>query len=194
MWVCRLVRLARVTLAACLLPLTLSACAAPTSAPGIAAAPVPAHAPAPVTRSVHVVSHGWHTGVVLRGDDVSAAAWPAKADFADAAYLEVGWGDRAYYRAPDPGTWLALKAVAWPRPGVLHVVAVDGTVERFFGGAEIVEIGVSEAGLRRLIDHVRNSHQLDAAGHAIALGPGLYGRSRFYASRERFHLFKTCNV
>jgi len=26
------------------------------------------------------------------------------------------------------------------------------------------------------------------------LGPGLYGRSRFYASRERFHLFKTCNV
>jgi len=26
------------------------------------------------------------------------------------------------------------------------------------------------------------------------LGLGLYGRSRFYASRERFHLFKTCNV
>ena len=33
-----------------------------------------------------------------------------------------------------------------------------------------------------------------ARGDPITLGPGLYGHSRFYASRERFHLFKTCNV
>jgi len=192
MWVCRLVRLARVTLAACLLPLALSACAAPTSAPGSAAAPVPA--PAPVVRSVHVVSHGWHTGLVLRADDVSVAAWPARVDFPNAAYLEVGWGDRAYYRAADPGAWLALKAVAWPAPGVLHVVAVDSALEHFFAGAEIIEIGLSEPGMQRLLDHLRESHELDAAGRPIALGPGLYGHSRFYASRERFHLFKTCNV
>ena len=28
----------------------------------------------------------------------------------------------------------------------------------------------------------------------ITLGPGLYGQSRFYASRERFYLFKFCKV
>ena len=94
----------------------------------------------------------------------------------------------------DPGKWLALKAIFWPRPGVLHVVAVDAALERFFGAAEIIEIDVSEPGLRRLLDYVRNSHELDAAGRPMALGPGLYGRSHFYASRERFHLFKTCNV
>ena len=177
---------ARVAVAACWLPIVLWACAAP--------APTASAAVSPVTRSVHVVNHGWHTGLVLRGDDVPAAVWPAKADFQGAVHLEVGWGDSAYYRAAEPSAWLALKAVAWPTPGVLHVAMIDGPVERFFADAEVIEIGVSEPGLQRLLEHLRDSHELDAAGRPIALGPGLYGHGRFYASRERFHLFKTCNV
>jgi uncharacterized protein (TIGR02117 family) len=131
---------------------------------------------------------------VLRAADVPAGAWPAQADFPDADYLEVGWGDRAYYMAADPGAWLGLKAIAWPTPAVLHVVGVDTAPERFFPGAEILEIGVAPAGLQRLLAHLRQSHELDGAGRPITLGPGLYGHSRFYASREQFHLFKTCNV
>ncbi len=150
--------------------------------------------PASAARTLHVVSHGWHTGIVLRAADVPADAWPARTDFPDAQYLEVGWGDRDYYQATDPGAWLALKATFWPTPGVLHVVAFDGAVERYFGAAEVIELTVSEAGLQRLIKHLRASHELDAAGRPVVLGPGLYGRSRFYASHERFHLFKTCNV
>ena len=183
-------RMARVVFAVCGLPMLLSACAAAPVAPE----PAALIAASPVTRSVHVVNHGWHTGLVLRGDDVPAAAWPAKADFADAAYFEVGWGDRRYYQAMDPGLWLALKAAFWPRPGVLHVTAVDAAVERYFAHTEVIEIGISEPGLQHLLKHLRESHELDAAGRPIALGPGLYGNSRFYASRERFHLFKTCNV
>ena len=66
--------------------------------------------------------------------------------------------------------------------------------ERFSPGAEILEIGVAAAGLQRLLEHLRPSHELDGAGQPVTLGPGLYGHSRFYASREQFHLFKTCNV
>ncbi|MDO9075474.1 MAG: DUF2459 domain-containing protein [Rubrivivax sp.] len=148
----------------------------------------------PTPYSVHVVNHGGHAGLVLRASDVPAGAWPAQADFPDADYLEVGWGDRAYYMAADPGVWLGLKAIAWPTPSVLHVVGVDTAPERFFPGAEILEIGVAPAGLQRLLAHLRQSHELDGAGRPITLGPGLYGHSRFYSSREQFHLFKTCNV
>ena len=163
---------------------------------GCAAAPAPAAATAapPPTRTLHVVGHGWHTGIVLRAADVPAGAWPARADFPAAEYLEIGWGDRDYYRAADPGAWLALKAAVWPAPGVLHVVAFDGAVERYFNAAEVIELEVSEAGLQRLITRLRSSHEFDSAGRPVALGPGLYGHSRFYASRERFHLLKTCNV
>ena len=188
----RFVRRARIALTGCFLAAVLTACAAPAGAPQVASAASGA-GPA-VTRSVHVVSHGWHASLVLRGDDVAVAAWPAKADFADATHIEVGWGDREYYQAADPGVWLALKAAFWPRPGVLHVVAFDAAVEQYFAGTEVIEIGVTEPALQRLLERLRDSHELDAAGRPMALGPGLYGKSRFYASRERFHLFKTCNV
>jgi uncharacterized protein (TIGR02117 family) len=184
-----------VAVAGCLLPAVLTACIAPPNV--LIAAAGSFDATSTATYSIHVANHGWHTGLVLRASDVSAAAWPVKADFPEANYFEVGWGDRAYYRAADPGAWLGLKAVAWPTPGVLHVVALETTLERFFastGISETIEIGISPAGLQRLLEHLRNSHELDDAGRPITLGPGLYGQSRFYASRERFHLFKTCNV
>lgn len=186
----------RVALAGCLVCTALTACAAPPHAtPSLP--PIAATAPdtvPPAAPSVHVVNHGWHAGLVLRADDMPAGAWPVTADFPEAVYFEVGWGDRAYYMAADPGGWLALKAVAWPTPGVLHAVAVETPIERFFPNAETIEIGVSQAGLQRLLEHLRNSHELDDAGRPVTLGPGLYGHSRFYAARERFHLFKTCNV
>ena len=192
-WVCRFLRGMFVV---CGLGAALSACGTVPGAPPAAAsatAIVPT-VPSPAAYSVHVVNHGWHVGLLLRASDVPASAWAAKADFPDARHLEVGWGDRAYYMAAEPGAWLALKAVAWPTPGVLHVVGVDAAPERYFPGAEILEIAVAPAGLQRLLTHLRQSHELDGAGRPVTLGPGLYGDSRFYASRERFHLFRTCNV
>ena len=167
----------------------MSACA--TAVPAVSAPP-PVEAGA--QRTIHVVRHGLHTGIAVPAADVPDGAWPARRDFSGAEYLEVGWGDRAYYQAPDPDVWLALRALFWPTPGVLHVVGFSGPVERQFPGAEIVELHVSRQGLARLVDYVRASHELDPSGTPIALGRGRHGTSRFYASREEFHLFKTCNV
>lgn len=112
-------------------------------------------------RTIFVIRHGWHTGIVVRAADVPEAAWPARHDFAGGDYLEVGWGDREYYQAPDPSAWLALRALFWTTPGVLHVVGFSGPVERYFTAAEIVELRVSEQGLARLVDYVRTSYELD---------------------------------
>ena len=143
---------------------------------------------------VHVVRHGWHSGIVVRAADVPMQAWPARREFADAEYLEVGWGDRAYYQAPDPSAWLGLRALLWPTAGVLHMVAFSGPVEHYFASAEIVALQLTPQGFARLVAAISASHELDAAGQPIPLGPGLYGKSRFYASHEVFHLFATCNV
>lgn len=188
--------LVRLVFVVCGLAAGLSACGAAPVAQAAATSAVTTvtTVPSPASYSVHVVNHGGHAGLVLRASDVPAGAWAAKADFPDADYLEVGWGDRAYYMAADPGAWLGLQAIAWPTPGVLHVVGVDAAPERYFPGAEVLEIAVAPAGMQRLLEHLRQSHEFDGAGQPVTLGPGLYGHSLFYASREQFHLFKTCNV
>lgn len=172
---------------------------------------VPATQPRPAqdaaTHRVWVVHHGHHSGLVVRAADVPPLAWPARRDFPLAEFLEVGWGDRAYYMAPAPGLWLGLRALLWPTPAVLHVVAFDGPVERYFAQTGLIELALTAPGFSALVAVVRDSHEraeqaAQPAAEATAgthdwpppLGPGLYGASRFYASRERFHLFRTCNV
>lgn len=155
--------------------------------------------------TVHVVSQGWHSGIIVPA--VLAQDWPARHEFAQAEFFEVGWGDRAYYQATDPGWWLGLRALLWPTPAVLHVVAFDGPVERYFAQTGLIELALTAPGFSALVAVVRDSHEraeqaAQPAAEATAgthdwpppLGPGLYGASRFYASRERFHLFRTCNV
>lgn len=144
--------------------------------------------------TIYVVSHGWHTGIVIRMADVAPGAWPEAQDFAHAEYLEVGWGDRDYYQARDPGFVDALAAAFAAKPGVLHIAGFRGDVRRMFPASDIVALRVPPQGLADLVARLRASYERDPAGRAIMLGAGLYGDSRFYGSVERFHLFRTCNV
>jgi uncharacterized protein (TIGR02117 family) len=121
-------------------------------------------------------------------------AWPLTDDFPDAAYLEVGWGDKDFYQARDPHWALAAKAVLLPTASVLHVAGFSGSVAGEFPGSEILSIRLSPEAFERLSHHVADSIATNTAGQANALGPGLYGQSRFYMSRDTYHAFNTCNV
>lgn len=140
------------------------------------------------------MSHGWHTGIVIRRADIPAGLWPEAGDFPQAEYLEVGWGDRDYYQHPDPGLWLTLKAALVPTPSVLHVVGLRGSAAGSFPASEVVELRLARAGVERLVRHIDHAHARTGTPRAAPLGPGLYGDSRFYPARESFHLFNTCNV
>ncbi|HEU5319692.1 MAG TPA: DUF2459 domain-containing protein [Methylomirabilota bacterium] len=144
--------------------------------------------------SVWVVSHGWHTGIAVRREDIPEAVWPEHRDLPRSEFIEVGWGNEDFYLAPRGTLWLAVKAVAWPTPSVLHVVAFDGPVRRFFPGHEVVEVRVSAPGFRRLASFFENAYARDASGDVLPLGPGQYRSSRFYRARERYFLVKTCNT
>lgn len=148
----------------------------------------------PPAVTVYVVSHGWHSGIVVPAALAQAHGWPARREFAQAQYFEVGWGDRGYYQAVDPGWWMGLRALLWPSPGVLHVVALQGPPQAAFPGAPTLAVRVSHEGAQRLAASIAASHERGADGAPIAFGPALYGQGRFYASVERFHLFATCNV
>lgn len=144
--------------------------------------------------TVYLVNHGWHAGFVIKRSDLPADVWPQQREFAEAEYLEVGWGDRDYYMSRRPHVGILLKAALWPTESVLHVVGMQGPVSGQFPRSEVWRIEFSTAGMRRLGRYVERSYALDEQGRSRPLGPSLYGRGRFYLSRESYHLFNTCNA
>lgn len=163
-----------------------AACADAPTAPDITDVSTP--------HTIHLVSHGWHTGIVIRLKDLPREAWPESASLPRAEYIEVGWGDREYYQAADPGAWLALKAAMVPGPSVLHLVGFRIPVEQYFSASEVIALPVSDIGLAGLVAHIREQYARDNSGKPIELGVGLYGDSAFYESVEKFHLFNNCNT
>lgn len=146
---------------------------------------------APIT--VHVVRYGWHSGLVMRRDQVPPGAWPGDDRFASARFLEVGWGDRAFYQSPDAGIALALEASFASGGSVLHVTGLDRPPTEHTGHAEITTVELSADGAAALARFVSRAYARDASGAPIDLGPGLYPGSRFYAATGRYSLFYTCN-
>jgi uncharacterized protein (TIGR02117 family) len=155
--------------------------------------PAPTARAAPTVATIHIVSHGWHAGLVVRRSDIPPGAWPEKRDFPDAEFLEIGWGDRDYYRAREPGAGALFKAAFWPTESVLHVVGFRGPVAANFPHSDVLALSVTRDGLARLIDFIDAAHERRGEQPLDALGPGLYGDSRYYAARGRFHLFNNCN-
>ena len=146
------------------------------------------------SKTVYLTSHGWHAGIVIRRGDIPVDVWPEHREFPDSVYLEVGWGDSDYYRTPDPHWGITFKAALLPTASVLHVVGFSGSVPAYFPYSEIIEIRLSDHDFAELCHYIAASYFKDLAGNRIALGPGLYGDSRFYKSHETYHLFNNCNA
>ena len=150
--------------------------------------------PGEPSKTIYLVSHGWHAGIVFKRADIPAGIWPQHNDFSDAEYLEVGWGDKDYYMTPSPHMGITLKAGLLPTASVLHIVGFNGSVTRYFAHSEVIRVELSEAGFQRFCSYLENSYALDEAGRSQPLGPSLYGAGQFYLSRESYHAFNTCNV
>jgi uncharacterized protein (TIGR02117 family) len=143
-------------------------------------------------RTIYVVSHGWHTGLVIPCDDISPRLWRAARDFAPARYIEVGWGDDGFYRAPKITFGITLRAIFWPTPSVLHLVAVNDPPTEF-AGSKMVKVELSAEGFERMCAFIGQTHEYSVDARPFWLAPGLYGESAFYRARGRYYFPKTCN-
>lgn len=144
--------------------------------------------------AVVVIDHGWHTGLVIRRGDIPDGLWPEHREAPAGEYLEIGWGQREFYQTHGPSLLQALRAALWPAPSVLHLVGFSGSAQDMFPNSEWEVLEVDAAGMARLARYISDSYERDPSGRVKRLGTGLYGDSRFFAGRENFHLFRTCNV
>jgi uncharacterized protein (TIGR02117 family) len=150
---------------------------------------------APRTRSVQVVGDGWHTAIVVeRSAVVESGLLPEAGDFPEAAFLEFGWGDRAYYPARDKTLAMTFAAAFVATPAVMHVAGLPRAPDQAADGREIVPVELTEGGFRRLLQGLADGFVRPRDGRAAAVAPGLYRDSRFYEAHGEFHLLNTCNT
>jgi uncharacterized protein (TIGR02117 family) len=142
---------------------------------------------------IYVVSHGWHTGLVLPAKDIQARLPKLKERFGNAPFIEFGWGDKGFYQANEITTGLTLRAMFWSSGSVIHSVEVTGDVERFFPGSEVRQLCLSDASLASMIVFVAGSFAKNPQGEIVALKDGVYGNSQFYEGIGEYHMFNTCN-
>jgi Protein of unknown function (DUF2459). len=182
----RFLRCFRARVAAFAASAILSACGVSTDVSREDAA-----APAASDGAVYVVHHGWHADLVIaRAALLARGAPPEAATFPDAALLEFGWGDRAYYMAADRSAWLAIRAALTPTSAVLRVAPL-ARPPAAADGLDVVRLDLPKPKLDRLVGAI--SAACDRADHSPArpLADGLASGARFHAATDAFHLFNT---
>jgi len=142
---------------------------------------------------LYVVSHGWHTGIVVPAATIQQQIPELKARFGDTPYIEIGWGDKGFYQAEEITSGLTLRAILWPTESVIHSVAVPQRPVEFFSDSDVKKICLSNGELESLIRFISSSFYKDGAGNVLALKNGLYGNSQFYRGVGDYYLMNTCN-
>jgi len=143
--------------------------------------------------TVFVSSNGWHTDIAIARGDIPEGRIPEREDFAQAAYLQFGWGDADYYTTPDPGLGTTLGA-AFPGPAVVHVAGLWGRPSEVFRETEEIALTLDAAQFGRLVDYLHDSFDRGDAARVAATAKGVYDFSAFYPATGEFHLFNTCNT
>lgn len=142
---------------------------------------------------IYVVSHGWHTGLVLPAKDIQTRLPMLNERFGDTPYIEFGWGDKGFYQSSEITTGLGLRAMFWSSGSVIHAVAVPADVQGFFPSSDVRQICISDAALLSMLDFIEGSFSKNSLGKIIVLKSGIYGNSQFYEGVGDYHMFNTCN-
>ncbi|BAP58029.1 hypothetical protein THII_3732 [Thioploca ingrica] len=144
-------------------------------------------------KKIYVLSHGWHTSLVIPTEDIEGDLPELKNRFGNTSYIEFGWGDKGFYQAEKVTTGLTLRALFWPSAAVIHAVAVPSSPYDYFPNSEVLAVCLTTQGYASLKKFVANSFYRDEFGHIFELKKGIYGNSQFYEGVGDYYFLNTCN-
>src|SRR4030043_1972694 len=105
--------------------------------------------PGDPVKTIYVVSHGWHTGLVLNTADITDQQRLVPEFFKKSKSIEFGWGDEEFYKSKEFSLWITVKAAILPTPAVLHLVDLRFPADIHFPKSGIVKVNLSEQGFKK---------------------------------------------
>jgi uncharacterized protein (TIGR02117 family) len=142
---------------------------------------------------IYIVSHGWHTGIVVPAKKIQNQLPQLRERFGDIPYIEFGWGDKDYYQAKEITTGLTLNAILWPTESVIHAVAVPMEVDKYFANSVVEILCLRGKEYSSVLRFISESFYKDEHGEIVELKGGIYGNSQFYKGVGNFYFMNTCN-
>lgn len=146
------------------------------------------------TFELYVLQAGWHTGIVLRTDQVSPEEWPEIVNYRRSRYVDVGFGDERFYQATGNPPALAARALLVPTSGVLHIVPFSAAPQELYpGGTRLKKIEATPSQFTALCRAISESFERDEGRQPVESQVREKSRN-FFLAKEKYHLFNTCNT
>lgn len=141
----------------------------------------------------YVVSHGWHTALIVPASSLNRQIPSLKSRFEKPAYYEIGWGDAAFYQAKSITPGIAMRAAFWSQGTALHISTVPISPYQSFPCSRICPVPLSQSQADNMGEFISTSMAHDPYGKVIPLREGIYGDSHFYQGSGRYSVINTCN-
>ncbi len=144
------------------------------------------------TARIYVVERAWHTDIGLPVDEVSGPLASLEGGFPGIRFMVFGFGERAYYMAHG-GDSSAMLGALFPSESAILLTALRAPPDIAFADYGVATLRLPQSGVDRIAEAIwRSLEQRD--GGAVRLADGPYLGSVFYAGRETYDAFYTCNT
>jgi uncharacterized protein (TIGR02117 family) len=142
---------------------------------------------------VYVVGRGWHTDIGLPVEEIAGDLARLEGGFPGVRFLTFGFGERQFLVNRKTNVGAMLNALL-PSRSALLMTALRATPQAAFGSRNVVVLHVSRAGLDRIEASIWREFDRSATGEPMLLADGPYPGSVFYAARDTYDGFYTCNT
>jgi hypothetical protein len=143
--------------------------------------------------TIYVVGRGWHSDIGLPVAEVTGQLSSLERGFPGIRFMVFGFGERAYYMARHEGSGEMLTAM-FPSKSAILMTALSASPVQAFADQRVVMLRLPRAAAERLGEQIWNNLEMQSDGTAVRLADGPYAGSVFFASRETYDLFYTCNT
>jgi len=149
--------------------------------------------PSQRTVPVFIISHGWHTGIVIESEYFTERI--SKHDqIPHGTYLMFEWGDARYFPHDDPGVGLLLRAALLPTGSVIQITGLSNQPNLIFRQSKTVKVDVTREGVSALSDFLARQLRKNSDGEFIYLQSGLYPNSSFFEAEKLYFFPRTSNT
>ncbi len=143
--------------------------------------------------TVYILNQGWHTGIIIKVSEVNENDFPEINNFKHSEYLDIGWGDEAYYRIPGVDFKLAARALFAPTSSALKIRTFNIPVDMYYKTFQYcISYNLSEKEFSDLCKFISNTF-LKEDDRPVML-ENREDIIYFFKAEGEYHLFNTCNT